>query len=103
MKVVLKAYLMKSDRIGLLIETIQHVMRGEEYHPPNIRSHIVSLMRETSPIDELSDEEREMLALMANGQTHDEIAKALGFSFSKASKMGSKIREKLGVSKEKVN
>jgi DNA-binding NarL/FixJ family response regulator len=74
-----------------LIEEIRSV-----YAVPPPPSPQVALPPE-SPVEELTEREREVLALMAEGNTDKQIAKALGIVESTAKNHASNILGKLGV------
>lgn len=68
-------YLLK-ERVGdagALSDALHRIGRGECVLDPAIVSRLLNRARESSPIDELSPREREILALMAEGQSNPRI------------------------------
>jgi len=68
------AYIIKGMRHELLLQGIRRVHAGKIYLPTDISRTVNS----RSPDDELSAREREVLALMANGNSNRAIAMQLG-------------------------
>ena len=65
-------YLLKDEPIDFLVEAIRKVHRGERVISPDLTALLFA--KEENP---LSDREREVLRLSADGRTTDEIAAAL--------------------------
>jgi DNA-binding NarL/FixJ family response regulator len=75
-------YLLK-DRVSdvaVLVDALQRVVEGECVVDPTIVSRLVHRPREQGPLDELSEREREVLALIAEGRSNEGIARALFLS-----------------------
>ena len=75
-------YLLK-DRVSdvvVLVDALQRVVEGECVVDPTIVSRLVHRPRETGPLDELSERELEVLALVAEGRSNEGIARALFLS-----------------------
>jgi DNA-binding NarL/FixJ family response regulator len=69
-------YLLK-DRVEDLegfIDSIRRVGAGEVVIDPSVVALLVSRAREHDPLDELTDREREVLALMAEGRSNQAIS-----------------------------
>jgi DNA-binding NarL/FixJ family response regulator len=75
-------YLLK-DRVSdvaVVVDALQRISDGECVVDPTIVSRLVGRPREQSELDELTDREREVLALMAEGHSNDGICKKLFLS-----------------------
>ncbi len=72
-------YLLK-DRVsdvGEFSEAVRRVARGGSVIDPEVVSILVNRRRARGPLDELTDREREVLALMAEGRSNQAICEAL--------------------------
>lgn len=75
-------YLLK-DRladIAVLVDAMRRVTEGECVIDPTIVSRLLNRPRQPTPLDELSDREREVLALIAEGRSNQAIAEQLHLS-----------------------
>ncbi|RIL04908.1 MAG: DNA-binding response regulator [Proteobacteria bacterium] len=95
-------YVVKTDAAAQLLEAIDSVRAGRSYISPAISHHVVEAMRgggvdKLSPLDALSDREREVLQLVAEGLSAKEIAARLGLSVKTAEAHRSNIMGKLGI------
>jgi DNA-binding NarL/FixJ family response regulator len=69
-------YLLKervSDPV-ILVDALMRLTEGEAVIDPTIVSRLLSRSREADPLDELSDREREVLGLVAEGLSNSAIA-----------------------------
>ena len=72
-------YLLK-DRladVAVLVDALRRIAEGECVIDPTIVSRLVHRPRDPSPLDELSEREREVLGLMAEGRSNQAIAQRL--------------------------
>jgi DNA-binding NarL/FixJ family response regulator len=72
-------YLLK-DRISdpaILVDALRRLTEGETVVDPSIVARLLARRREADPVDELSDREREVLALVAEGLSNGEIGRRL--------------------------
>ena len=72
-------YLLK-DRvfdIAVLVDALRRLGQGESVVDPTIVSHLFARRREASPLDELTEREREVLELLAEGLSNRAIAARL--------------------------
>jgi DNA-binding NarL/FixJ family response regulator len=75
-------YLLKErvSDVAVLIDALRRVDDGECVLDPTIVGRLVGRPREESPLDELTDREREVLGLMAEGHSNDGICHLLFLS-----------------------
>jgi DNA-binding NarL/FixJ family response regulator len=75
-------YLLKEriSDVAVLVDALQRVVDGESVVDPTIVSRLMRRKREASPLDELTEREREVLALIAEGRSNNGIAGELGLS-----------------------
>lgn len=89
-----KAYLLKDISCDEILETIRKVYAGQKH----ISSQVGAKLAERMTLPELSDREREVLQLMAKGNSNQEIATALSIAESTVKFHVNNILSKLGVS-----
>jgi DNA-binding NarL/FixJ family response regulator len=96
-------YILKDSAFADLITCIQTVMKGETYLSPSITGRIVaeylqhSQTPDTSAFTMLTDKEREVLQLIAEGKTTKEIAGMLGRSVKTMEVHRNNIMSKLNL------
>jgi serine/threonine-protein kinase len=75
-------YLLKErvSDLAVLVDALERIDRGECVLDPTIVARLVGRAREASPLDELTDREREVLALMAEGHSNEGICRRLFLS-----------------------
>ncbi|MBD2072361.1 response regulator transcription factor [Phormidium sp. FACHB-592] len=88
-----KGYLLKDSEPEELLTAIRTVNRGQQYIPPNVAAKLVQRM--TGP--ELSDRELEVLQLIGQGMSNQEISTALNISESTVKTHVNRILSKLNV------
>jgi len=92
-------YLLK-DRVSdvaVLVDALLRIDEGECVVDPTIVSRLVRKPRERSPLDELSERELEVLALIAEGHSNEGIAKRLFLSTKTVETHVRHILSKLGI------
>jgi len=97
-------FLTKTVSHGKLLEAIRAVARGESILDPRVTRDVLDRISglakaPAGPEDQLSEREREVLALIAEGLTNREIAERLVISPFTARNHVTHILEKLGVSR----
>ena len=72
-------YLLKTRVVDVddFVDTVRRVAKGGSVVDPALVQELVSAQRRDNPLDRLSDREREVLALMAEGRSNAGIAQAL--------------------------
>lgn len=88
-----KGYLLKDAKPNELLNAIRIVHRGQQYIPPDVGAKLVQRM--SNP--ELSERELEVLRLMAQGMSNQDIATALTIGESTVKSHVNRILSKLGV------
>ena len=95
------AYLIKECAFDELTDAIGTVMRGRKYLGAGVAGTVIDLLQDVdepgAALDGLTDREREVLQLLAEGQTAKEIAGALGVSAKTVDSHRHHVMEKLQV------
>jgi DNA-binding NarL/FixJ family response regulator len=75
-------YLLKEriSDLAVLVDALNRITEGECVLDPTIVARLVGRAREESPLDELTDREREVLSLMAEGHSNEGICHKLFLS-----------------------
>lgn len=94
-----KGYLLKDSAISELEIAIRSVYRGEIYLSPQISKILVEdyLEKAKDPLDILTERQREVLRLIAEGYSTKEIANTLGISAKTVETHRAQIMEKLDI------
>ncbi|HEU5249019.1 MAG TPA: response regulator transcription factor, partial [Thermoanaerobaculia bacterium] len=94
-----RGYVLKSQAASHLVRAIQEVCRGEIYLSPAVSKVVVDayLGRRSLPEDPLTQREREVLQLVAEGKTTKQIAHILGVSAKTAESHRTRIMNKLEI------
>ena len=95
-------YLVKGSAVSELEIAVRAVARGETYLSPVVSRRVVEdYVNRTGgaadPLDALTPRQREILQLVAEGNTSKDIAQRLGLSFKTVETHRSQIMERLGV------
>lgn len=95
-------YLIKESRQADLLAAIRTVFSGKIYLSPDISERVVVSffaggMKNTSPWDKLTTREREVLKLVAEGNSNKLIAVYLSLSVKTVEKHRASLRHKLGL------
>jgi len=77
-----KGYVLKTQAAGDLVNAIRAALAGETYLSPGISDSIVqaALSKDAPALDPLTQREREVLQLIAEGKTNKETSRQLGMS-----------------------
>jgi DNA-binding NarL/FixJ family response regulator len=92
-------YLLKErvSNIHVVVDALQRVGDGECVVDPTIVSRLMTRQRRSGRLNELSDREREVLALMAEGMSNARIAGSLALSGKTVERHVGHIFDKLGL------
>jgi DNA-binding NarL/FixJ family response regulator/signal transduction histidine kinase len=92
-------YLLKErvSNIDVLVDALQRVADGESVVDPTIVSRLMTRQRRSGRLNKLSDREREVLALMAEGMSNVRIAESLALSGKTVERHVGHIFDKLGL------
>jgi two-component system response regulator NreC len=94
-----RGYVLKTRASSELVQALRAVCRGEMYLTQSISQTVVQafLLKDDLPTRPLSDRERQVLQLVAEGKTTKEIANLLGISVNTAETHRSNLMEKLDI------
>ena len=98
-------YLLKESEPERLIEAVETVVRGDSLLDPTVTQTVFDWMRGTGanapgdPLAGLSEQERRILPLIAEGKTNREIAASLGLSDHTVKTYVSNILQKLHMAR----
>jgi two-component system, NarL family, response regulator NreC len=94
-----RGYLLKERAAEDLVKAISEVGRGEIYLSPSISRKVVEAYLTSAEMnpDPLSDRERQVLQLVAEGKTSKEVAAILGISVKTAESHRNHIMDKLNI------
>jgi len=94
-----RGYVLKTQSTAELLEALRQVHAGNVYVSPGLWREVVDSYRsgEEVPQDPLTPREREVLQLIAEGNTTKGIAQALGISFKTAESHRSHLMTKLDI------
>jgi DNA-binding NarL/FixJ family response regulator len=96
-------YLLKErvSNIHVLVDALQRVADGESVVDPTIVSRLMTRQQRSGRLNELSDREREVLALMAEGMSNGRIAESLTLSGKTVERHVGHIFDKLGLAESR--
>ncbi|HJR80848.1 MAG TPA: response regulator transcription factor [Anaerolineales bacterium] len=99
-----KGYLIKETAGLEVVEAVRAVYRGERYLSQRISDLVTDVSfrklegsKEVSPLEQLSPREREILQLVAEGKTSQEIADIISVSPKSVDTYRSRLMHKIGV------
>jgi len=95
-------YLLKGSAVAELEIAVRAVARGETYLSPSVSKQVVDdyvgrTGRQSGPLDALTSRQREVLQLVAEGQTSKEIAARLGLSLKTVEAHRAQIMDRLDL------
>lgn len=102
LKANVSGYILKRAVGGELITAIRAVAKGESYLHSSIAAKVIDgyigkTVEVSDPYDSLTDREKQVLKLIAEGNTHKEIATVLGISVKTAIAHHTNICDKLSI------
>ena len=92
-------YLLKNVSRAELLRAMRLVAAGQSLLDPNVTKQVMERLQVQVPGSELTEREREVLALVARGYTNKQIAEALYVTEKTARNHVSHILEKLGLAR----
>jgi DNA-binding NarL/FixJ family response regulator len=94
-----KGYLVKDADDDALLDAVRALARGEAYLSPSVADSVLTDYRRhvTNPMDLLTAREREVLQLIAEGQTNKDIANQLNLSVYTVEAHRGRLMEKLNL------
>jgi DNA-binding NarL/FixJ family response regulator len=94
-----RGYVVKTQAAEDLISAIREILRGETYLSPGVAASVVDAVLESTneAADPLTARERQILQLVAEGNTTKEIARLLNISFKTAESHRNHIMKKLDI------
>lgn len=94
-----RGYILKDAIDTELLNAVRSVARGDGYISPAVSGALLSDYRKnvTDPLELLTNREREVLKLIAEGKTNKEIATALNLSVYTVDSHRGKVMEKLNL------
>ncbi len=95
----IRGYVLKAQAASDLLNAIREVIRGAVYLSPGISEAVVNayMAKSELPPDPLTDRERQVLQLVAEGNTTKRIASLLGVSVKTAESHRTRMMQKLGI------
>lgn len=95
----IRGYVLKAQAAADLLSAIHEVLRGAIYLSPGISKTVVDayMGKSVLPVDPLTDRERQVLQLVAEGKTTKQIAGILGLSVKTADSHRTRIMQKLEI------
>ena len=95
----IKGYVLKTRACDEVVQAIRAVCKGEMYLTQSLSRTVIQafLRQEVPPESPISDRERQVLQLVAEGKTTKEIAALLGISVKTAESHRSNIMDKLNI------
>ena len=95
----IRGYVLKAQASQDLLGAIREVQRGAVYLSPGISKAVVDAYvgKSELPKDPLTDRERQVLQLVAEGKTTKEVADVLGLSVKTADSHRTRIMQKLEI------
>ncbi len=97
-------FLLKQVRADQIVEAIHEVAQGNSILDPNVTGGMMKLVREAAanapdPLQDLNDQERSILTLIAEGKTNKQIAREVFLSDKTVKNYVSSILSKLDFSR----
>ncbi len=92
-----KGYLLKESIDGELVAAVRAVSRGDAYLSPSVSATVLVDYQEqvTDPLDQITNRERQVLQLLAEGRTSKDVATELNISVYTVDAHRSRIMKKL--------
>jgi two-component system, NarL family, response regulator NreC len=92
-----KGYLTKRAIEQELIKAIRRICAGQTYIQSDVQGGTVEAPRNLPPPDDLSQDERRLVSLLAHGYSRHQIAEQLGLSPAELEQRRTELAQKLGL------
>lgn len=95
----IRGYVLKAQAAADLLAAIREVLRGAVYLSPGISETVINayVSKQELPADPLTNRERQVLQLVAEGHTTKQIAQMLGVSVKTAESHRTRMMQKLAI------
>ena len=95
----IKGYVLKTQAAADLLHAIHSVLEGETYLSPGISENVVraALNKDEANLDPLTQREREVLQLIAEGKTNKEVSQEIGMSVKTVESHRRNVMVKLNI------
>jgi two-component system response regulator NreC len=95
----IKGYVLKTQAAADLVNAIRSALQGETYLSPSISESVVraALAKGSVAMDALTQREREVLQLIAEGKTNKEVSRQLGMSVKTVESHRRNVMAKLNI------
>jgi len=95
-------YLLKDAKKQELIFALRTIFEGNTYLSPQVSRHVIEnyvsrIDQETSPLEQITPRQREILKLIAEGRTNKEIAQVLNISVKTVDTHRTQLMERLDI------
>lgn len=99
LKAGVRAYVLKSQTANELLSAVAEVLRGSIYLSPAVSEAVVNAYtsKDQQPVEVLTDRERQVLQLIAEGHTTKDIASLLFVSVKTAESHRTRIMQRLDI------
>src|SRR5258708_26291395 len=99
LKVGARGYVLKTQAVEDMIRASREISRGEVYLSPGVAASVVDAYLDKTDVgaDPLTPRERQVLQLIAEGNTTKEVARQLNISFKTAESHRNHIMKKLDI------
>lgn len=94
-----RGYVTKNDDPDCLLEAVDAMRNGQLFLAPSVaqRLALAKLTGEADPMAPMTPRERELIGLLATGQSLAEVADALKISYRTTAEMAARLRSRLGL------
>ena len=94
-----KGYVLKTQAAADLVSAIRAALRGETYLSPGVSDSVVraAMAKDSTARDPLTQREREVLQLIAEGKTNKEVSRHLGMSVKTVETHRRNVMTKLNI------
>ncbi|MDX2308960.1 MAG: response regulator transcription factor [Hyphomicrobium sp.] len=91
------AFVSKSASADELVEAVKSVLAGRRFVDRRIAAELAAIPKDGDPLDALTNRESEILRLLGEGRSLNEIATTFGIAYKTVANTCTRMKEKLGV------